>query len=68
MEYIFVGDHVTYFSFSLSFPGFFLQKIKVSQSFPPDFDNFSNSLRFQVSHVFQVCGHPVAITCTTGIS
>ena len=31
MECIFVSDHVTYFSFSLSFPGFFSTKI---QNFP----------------------------------
>ena len=41
----FVGDHITYFSFSLSLPGF-STNIKISQSFPLDFDNFSNSLSF----------------------
>ena len=45
MECTFVGDHVTYFSFSLSFPGF-SKKFQISLSFPRDFDNFSNSLSF----------------------
>ena len=35
----------TYFTFSLSFPGF-STKIKISPSFPWNFDNFSNSLSF----------------------
>ena len=44
-ECIFVGDHVAYFSFCLSFPGFFHK----SSNFPEfswDFHNFSNSLSF----------------------
>ena len=58
MKCIFVGDHVTCFSFSLSFPGFFYKKVQISLSFPSDFDNFQIPCVFQVFQVFQVCGHP----------
>ena len=40
MECIFVGDHITCFSFSLSFPDFFLKKFK----FPRDFDKIVFSI------------------------
>ena len=41
MECIFVGDHITCFSFSMSFPGFFfLKKFK----FPCDFDKIVFSI------------------------
>ena len=45
MECIFVGDHVTHFSFSLSFPGFSCKNSNFLE-FSLDFDNFSNSLSF----------------------
>ena len=34
LEYIFIGDYVTHFTFSLSFPDFCLKKIQISMSFP----------------------------------
>ena len=55
-ECIFVGDHVTYFSLSLSFPRFFPQKFKFPRVFPEIFTIFQIPWVF---HVFQVCGHPV---------
>ena len=52
IESIFVGDHITYFSLSLSFPVFFHKNSDFPEFFVK-FWQFFNSLSFQV------CGHPV---------
>ena len=46
MECIFVRDHVTYFSFSLSFPGFFHKNSNFRDFFSEILTIFSNSMCF----------------------
>ena len=57
MECIFVGDHVTCFSFSLSFP-VFSKTFKFPWVFTEILTIFQIPWVFQVFHVLQVCGHP----------
>ena len=65
LEYIFVDDYVTYFTFSLGFPGF-STKIKISLRFWqffkfPEFSRFSMFFRFVATlnkkvPTLQICG------------
>ena len=54
MSAFLLANHVTYFSFSLSFPVFFYK----SSNFPEILTIFQVPRVFQIFHVFQVCGHP----------